>query len=50
MPTFKSQVCAVRLINPFEVNATYYSVERNLSLRAYNESLLQLIGTSDHKW
>ena len=54
MPSFKSQVCAVRLINPFEVNATYKSVERNfmLRLRAYNESLilLQQIGNSDHQW
>ena len=28
MPSFKSQVWAVRLINPFEVNATY-CMERN---------------------
>ena len=51
MPSFRSQVWAVRLINPFEVNATYESVERNFkAIRAYNESLLQQIGNSDHQW
>ena len=49
MPSFRSQVWAVRLINPSEVNATYESVER-IRLRAYNESLLQQIGNSDHQW
>ena len=49
MPSFKSQVCAVRLINPFEVNALK-AWKGTLSLRAYNESLLQQIGNSDHQW
>ena len=51
MPSFRSQVWAVRLINPSEVNATYESVWKGtLRLRAYNESLLQQIGNRDHHW
>ena len=46
MPSFRSQVWAVRLINPSEVNATYESVERNFKAT----SLVQQIGNSDHQW
>ena len=43
MRHFKSQVCAVRLINPFEVNATYESVERNFK----TTSLQRVIAATD---
>ena len=50
MPSFKSQVCAVRLINPFECNVLKRGTKGTLRLGAYNESLLQQIGNSDHQW
>ena len=50
MPSFKLQVCAVRLINDLKSMQRINAWKGMFRLRAYNESLLQQIGNSDHQW
>ena len=50
MASFKLQVCAVRLINPLKSMQPIKAWKGMLRLRAYNKSLLQQIGNSDHQW
>ena len=50
MPSFKLQVCAVRLINPLKSMQRIKAWKGMLRLRAYNEPLLQQIGNSDRQW